>query len=75
MITISINYTCKYRINFANNIVFTKCGICFNLKTGRKKKQVYKSGCIGYIIDKKFHSLKSLRKQLELIPQKEYTPF
>ena len=75
MITISISYTCKYRINFAPNYVWTKCGKCYNLKTSRMIKQVYKCGCIGYIINSKFYSLKKLRSNLELIPKKEYVPF
>ena len=75
MITISVKYTCKYRIKFANEYVYTTCGKCYNQKTGRLIKQVYKSGCIGYVIRGKFYSLTSLRKELELIPKKEYCPF
>ena len=75
MITISVNYTCKYRLNFAHHYVWTNCKKCYNLKTGRFIKQVYKSGCIGYIINGKFHSLTNLRKQLEKIPKKEFLCF
>ena len=75
MIIISINYTCKYRISFATHYVFTTCGKCYNLKTGRLIKQVYNSGCIGYNINGKFKSLTALKKQLEEIPKKEYYPF
>ena len=75
MITISISYTCKYRVKFAPNYVFTICGKCVNLKTGRKIKQVYKSGCIGYGINSKFYSLTYLRKHLDVIPKKEFVPF
>lgn len=38
-------------------------------------KQVYKSGCIGYIIKGKFYSLKYLRLKMEKIPKIEYCPF
>ena len=75
METISVTYTCKYRIKFANNYWFTTCGKCYNKKTNRLIKQVYKSGCIGYVIKSKFYSLKRLRNELELIPKKEYCPF
>ena len=75
MITISVNYTCKYRINFANEYVWTICGKCYNTKTERLIKQVYKSGCIGYVIRGKFYSLTKLRKSLEIIQKKEYCPF
>ena len=75
MITISVTYTCKYRLDFENSYVWTKCNKCYNLKTNRFIKQVYKSGCIGYIINSKFYSLKVLRRHLEKIPKKEYLPF
>jgi hypothetical protein len=75
MITVSINYTCKYRLNFADNYLWTNCGKCVNLKTNRLIKQVYKSGSIGYVIKGKFYTLKKLRTQLEKIPKNEYTPF
>jgi hypothetical protein len=75
MITVSINYTCKYRLNFADNYVWTTCGKCVNLKTNRQIKQVYKSGSIGYVIKGKFYTLKKLRESLEKIPTKEYMPF
>ena len=75
MITISVNYTCKYRVKFATNYVYTLCGKCYNIKTGRLIKQLYKSGCIGYVINGKFYSLTKLRKDLELIPKTEYCPF
>ena len=74
MITISINYTCKYQLSFSNHYVWTLCGKCFNRKSGRLIKQVYKSGCIGYIIESKFYSLKYLRNHLEPIPLQEYCP-
>ena len=75
MQTISINYTCKYRLSFATNYVFTQCGKCFNMQTQRIIKQIYNSGCIGYSIKGKFYSLTYLRTQLEIIPIKEYLPF
>jgi len=75
MITVSITYTCKFRLKFDNNYAWTECGKCFNLKTNRQIKQVYNSGCIGYSIKGKFYSRKYLRTQLELIPKKEYCPF
>lgn len=75
MHTISVNYTCKYRLKFATNYIFTTCKKCFNLKTGRMIKQVYNSGSIGYVINGKFKTLKYLKTQLELIPKKEFYPF
>ena len=69
MNTISISYTCKYQIKFAQNYKFTECGKCINSKTGRLIKQVYKSGCLGYNIKSKFYSLTRLREELELIPK------
>lgn len=74
MITITVQYTCKYHLNFANEYKFTTCGLCYNSKSGRLVKQVLKSNCVGYIIQGKFKSLTFLRKKLELIP-KQITPF
>lgn len=75
MTVITIRYTCKYRIKFATNYVFTTCGICYNKKTGRIIKQVSKNCCIGYVIEGKFKSLTFLRSNLEKIPKKEELPF
>ena len=71
---ITIKYPCKYRLNFAQNYVFS-VDKCFNSKTNREIKQVYNNGIIGYNINGKFHSLKSLKPKLEKIPKKEYCPF
>jgi hypothetical protein len=67
MSSISINYTLIYQLKFAVNYQWTKCGKCFNTKTGKQIKQVYNNGCIGYNIKGKFKSLKYLRTQLERI--------
>ena len=75
MNTISVDYTLVWRLNFANEYQFTKCGKCFNTKRGNQLKQCYNSGSIGYNIRSKFYSLKTLRTQLEKIPKKEYCPF
>ena len=75
MKTISISYTCKYCIKFAENYIFTTCGICYNCKTGRIIKQVYNSGCIGYTINNKFYSLTFLKKNLIEIPKNKHRPF
>jgi len=74
METISVTYTVNYRLSFAKNYQWTKCGKCFNSKTGRQLKQVYKNGMIGYCIKSKFYSLKYLRNKLERIPKID-TPF
>ena len=75
MTTITVTYTCKYRIKFAPHYVYTTCGKCYNQRSSKLIKQVYKSGCIGYIIDSKFYSLTKLRNFLEKIPKREYCPF
>lgn len=71
---ISINYILEYRLINNHNYQWTKCGKCFNVKTGRKLKQCYNSGSIGYYIKGKFKTLTYLRSQLERIP-KEKAPF
>lgn len=74
MKTISINYTLKFELDFAPEYKWTKCGKCFNVKTGRKLKQSYVSGSIGYSIRGKFYSLTKLRKHLVKIKD-PYCPF
>ena len=72
--TITVNYTATHLLNFAPNYVFTKCGLCYNLKSGKLIKQILKGSTIGYVISSKFYSLTYLRTKLELIP-KQKTPF
>ena len=74
MITITVHYTCKYRLRFSTNYLFTTCGFCYNIKTGKLLEQKNNSNCIGYNIQGKFKSLTYLRTQLELIPKLK-TPF
>jgi hypothetical protein len=64
MRTISITYTVKYELDFSPEYVWVDDKLCFNSKTGRKIKQVYKNGMIGYNIKGKFYSLTRLRKHL-----------
>jgi hypothetical protein len=75
MLTLSIQYRCKYRIDFAPHYVFTLCGKCVNLRTNRLIKKVNKGGCIGYVISSKFYSLTKLKKHIEKIPTKNKLPF
>lgn len=72
--TITVNYIANYRLAFATNYVFTKCGLCYNLQSGKLIKQILKGSTIGYVIASKFYSLTYLRTQLEIIP-KQKTPF
>jgi hypothetical protein len=74
MNTISINYTVYFEIDFARNYKFTKNKECFNEKTGRRIRQVYKGGSIGYNIKGRFYSLSKLRKHL-VKPEKVDCPF
>ena len=71
---ISVTYTCIWQIKFAENYKLTKDGLCFNFKTGKQIKQILKCGCIGYVINGKFYSLKYLHENLVKI-KTEKTPF
>ena len=64
MKTISITYTIKFEVDFAPEYVFNKYKECFNAKTGRRIRQVYNNGSIGYSIRGKFYSLKKLKPYL-----------
>jgi len=73
---IRLYLSCKYRINFAPEYVFTeKPKLCVNLKSGKVISQIMKGGSIGYVIKGKFYSLNKLRDNLELITKKEKLPF
>jgi len=71
MSVISKDYTVFWELDFAPQYKWTKCGKCFNFKTGRELNQVYKNGSIGYNIKGKFKSLHQLKKHLIKITQEE----
>ena len=75
MNSFTITYTCKYCLDFAPEYIWSKCGKCYNTKTGRLIKQIYKGGSIGYIIRGKFKTISKLRKCLTEIKQDYYCPF
>jgi len=68
---ISESYTLVWELDFAPEYKWTKCGKCFNTKTGKKLKQSYNKGSIGYNIHSKFVSLTRLRGHLRKIEEKE----
>jgi len=74
MSSITVTYTNKYELDFAPEYKWTKCGKCFNNKTGREIKKVVNNSCIGYTIRGKFYSLTKLRKHLVKINNIK-TPF
>ena len=65
--TFTITYHCKFELKNAPNYKFTSRGKCFNSKTGREIKMILKGSTKGFIINGKFRSIKTLRKQLQLI--------
>jgi len=71
MNTQSITYTVEWQLSFAPNYQWSRCGKCFNSLTGKKLKQCYKNGMIGYYINSKFRSVKYLRLKLKKIPKAE----
>jgi hypothetical protein len=75
MHTFTVTYTCRFQLSFAPNYKWSECGRCFNSKTGRMIKQVYRGGSIGYIINGKFRTLKYLRSKLETIKEDDPLPF
>lgn len=73
---ISLNFSCKYRISFAPNYVFTTTPkMLVNTKTNRIINQVMKGGSIGYVVAGKFYSLARLKEALEVIPKDNSCPF
>ena len=72
---ITLNFTCKWTLNFDNDFVFIeKYNFLVNKKTGKILKQITKGGSIGYVIKGKFYSLTRLRQSLVRI-QKCDCPF
>ena len=71
-----ITYTIEiiWLIKDFNGYGFGRDKHLYNLKTGRKLKQCYNSGSIGYWFGKEFKTLTSLKKLLYK-PKKEYCPF
>lgn len=53
MNSILVSYTLVWTFDFDNKYQMTKCGLCFNVKTGKRLSQVYNNGCIGYYIGDK----------------------
>lgn len=75
MIEFTTKHIAKYRLKSNPNYVYSTDKLCYNIKTGRVINQILKGSTIGYVINGKFKSLKTLKVDLELIPKKEYTPF
>lgn len=71
---ISTRYDLKWQLNFAPQYKFDDKGNCINTKTERKIKKTLCGGSIGYCINGKFMSCKSLRSRLVKI-KVEYCPF
>lgn len=74
MLEFTTKHIAKYRLKNNNHIVFSTDKLCYNTKSGRVLKQILKGSTIGYVIDGKFKSLITLRKELEVIPKEKY-PF
>lgn len=72
----SITYTIEiiWQIKNFDGYGFGKDKNLYNMKTGRKLKQCYNSGSIGYWFGKKFKTLSTLKNMLYK-PKKEKLPF
>lgn len=75
--TISINYTAKWRLKSNNKYIVTSCRKMVNTNTSREIKKTFFGNSIepGYYIDGRFIKCCDLRNELEIIPKKEYCPF
>lgn len=72
---ISLDFTCKWTLDFDKDFVFVENhNFLVNLKTGKILKQVTKGGSIGYVLKGKFYSLTKLRQSLVKI-EKQDCPF
>jgi hypothetical protein len=72
--TITIEINIKFEIINIPHYGFGNDNNCYNLKSGRKIKQCYNNGSIGYWFGRKFYSLKAIRPLLYK-PSKFKCPF
>ena len=70
MNSVSVTYDLKWQYNKYTYYKWSKCGKLFNTRTGRQIKKVVNGRSVGYWIKSKFITLKNLKKDLELIPEK-----
>jgi hypothetical protein len=76
MITLSTNYTLKWRFKHYQNLQITTCKRLINVKTMRLKKKCVNGGVIGYwLSSKKFIPLTKINDLIEIIPNKSNCPF
>lgn len=71
---VTVSYAIKYELDFAPNYKWLENNQCYNTKTGRFIKQTICGRSIGYVINSKFKSLKTLKKHLRK-PTKIKLPF
>lgn len=69
--TISTTYALKWQLRDAPHYKFTAEGVCINGRTGRTLRKVVNGRCVGYCINGKFTSARSLRTRLEKISETE----
>ena len=74
MKTITNTIELTYKIKGFDMYQFGKDKCLYNVRTGRKIKQSYNNGSIGYWLSKKFMSIKAI-KPLLYKPSKEFCPF
>jgi hypothetical protein len=76
MQSFTVSYTIKFVVKFADNYVWNKYNELYNVKTGRRIKQVRNGGSIGYNIAGKFYSCKWLKENKQIVkPKKQDCPF
>lgn len=66
-ITISVTYDVKWSVKDHSHYIVTPCGKVINERTGKILKRIMNGGSIGYCIESKFYTLKTLRTMLEKI--------
>lgn len=70
-ITVSTTYDVIWQLKEHTHYKFTKDGICINSKRNKIVKRVKNGGSIGYCIKGKFHSLATIRGELQKISPTE----
>jgi hypothetical protein len=71
VVRMSTSYVLKWELSDNPHYKFTSDGICINTKTNRVIKKTLCGGSLGYCINGKFVSSKTLRPKLQRIPPKK----
>lgn len=72
---IEVTYTAKWQLRDKPHYRWTECKKLINCQTGREVKRTLHGLQAGYWIGREFVKLSDMKKNIELITEKEKIPF